>query len=55
MSPRKAFSLAIRGGLNEVCAPPKWVKAAGDIVDCFSGVDDLVDLVLLRKEPIISY
>jgi len=54
MSPRKAFSLAMRGGLNSVWAPPKCLKAGGDML-AFSGVGDLRDLVLLSKEPIVSW
>lgn len=54
-SPRKAFSLAMRGGLKEVWAEGRCVN---DIV-----VEDLVsvggdlefDLVLLRREPIVSF
>jgi len=37
-SPRNAFSLAIKGGLNEVWALGRWVKARLDI---FSAEEDL--------------
>ena len=53
MSPRKAFSFAINGGLNSVCAPAKWVNLRGDIVD-FSGVEVLEAFALLRREPEFS-
>ena len=52
MSPRKAFSLAMRGGLNDVCAPAWWMNASGAIAVIFSGLEDLD---LLKKVPIVSF
>ncbi len=52
MSPRNAFSLAIKGGLNAVCAEAKCVKAA----IFFSGVEEEdSEEDLLRREPIVSF
>lgn len=51
ISPRKAFSFAISGGLKVVCALAKWVMPMGAI---FSDLGDEVDdLTLLMREPIV--
>lgn len=49
MSPRKAFSLAMSGGLKVLCALAKWVMAMGDIFS--GGVEETADLALLRMAP----
>lgn len=53
MSPRKAFSLAMSGGLKVLCALAKWVMAMGDIFS--GGVEETADLALLRMAPMLGF
>lgn len=57
-SPRKAFSLAIKGGLKEVWAEGRWVNDRDIVVVGWEVLDSRVEdlglgLVLLRKEPML--
>jgi hypothetical protein len=57
-SPRKAFSLAMRGGWNVVCALSKNVNGIGAIVAVFSGVEVVLEafpLDLLKADPMVNF
>lgn len=54
-SPRNALLALMSGGEKFICAPAMWVNVGAAIVVVdFSGVE-VVEVRLLRKEPIVRY